>query len=89
MNLIRIACLLLLLSLSSCKTKYATKEFKLSEAPVSPDYGNLENWAAHPKKNDSTIDVFYTTEKKNLRADVFYIYPTLLTDKKNCLSYRL
>ena len=83
MNLTRITCLLLLLSLSSCKTKYATKEFKLSEAPAIPDYSNLENWAAHPKKNDSTIDVFYTTEKKNLRADVFYIYPTLLTDNKN------
>ena len=83
MNFIRITCLLLLLSLLSCKTKYATKEFKLSEAPVTPDYNNLENWAAHPKKNDSIIDIFYTTEKKNLRADVFYIYPTLLTDKKN------
>ena len=83
MNFIRITCFLLLLSLLSCKTKYATKEFKLSEAPVTPDYNNLENWAAHPKKNDSTIDVFYTTEKKNLRADVFYIYPTLLTDNKN------
>ena len=65
------------------KTKYATKEFKVSQIPLSPNYNSLESWAAHPEKNDSIIDVFYTTEKENLKADVFYIYPTLLTSKKN------
>ena len=68
---------------TGCKTKYATKEFKNSQLPVSPNYNNLESWAAHPEKNDSIIDVFYTAEKENLKADVFYIYPTLLTNKKN------
>ena len=68
---------------TGCKTKYATKEFKNSQLPVSPNYNNLESWAAHPEKNDSIIDIFYTAEKENLKADVFYIYPTLLTNKKN------
>ena len=68
---------------TGCKTKYATKEFKASQTPLSPSYNNLESWAAHPDKNDSIIDVFYTTPKENLKADVFYIYPTLLTSKKN------
>ena len=81
--MIRLTILFFTLSFFGCKTKYVSKEFKISEAPLIPDYSNLENWAAHPKKNDSIIDVFYTTEKKNLKADVFYIYPTLLTDNKN------
>ena len=67
---------------TACKTKYATKEFKVSQIPLSPNYNSLESWAAHPEKSDSIIDVFYTTEKENLKADVFYIYPTLLTSKK-------
>ena len=83
MNILRAACILLIFSLISCKTKYATKEFKYSDAPAVPNYENLESWAAHPSKIDSVIDVFYTTEKENLKADVFYIYPTLLTDNKN------
>ena len=83
MNILRAACILLIFSLISCKTKYATKEFKYSDAPAVPNYENLESWAAHPSKTDSVIDIFYTTEKENLKADVFYIYPTLLTDDKN------
>ena len=83
MYLIRIISLLLILSVVSCKTKYATKEFKYSEAPKSPNYSELNSWAAHPEKNDTIIDKFYNTEKKNLKADVFYIYPTLLTNNKN------
>ena len=68
---------------TACKTKYATREFKVSQTPLSPNYNSLESWAAHPDKNDSIIDVFYTTAKKNLKADIFYIYPTLLTSKKD------
>ena len=68
---------------TACKTKYATKEFKNSQLPASPNYKILESWAAHPEKNDSVIDVFYNTKKENLKADVFYIYPTLLTSEKN------
>ena len=83
MNILRAGCILLIFSLISCKTKYSTKEFKYSDAPAVPNYENLESWAAHPSKTDSVIDVFYTTEKENLKADVFYIYPTLLTDNKN------
>ena len=66
-----------------CKSKYATKDFILSESPSPPDYSNLESWAAHPEKNDTIIDLFYNVSKQSLKADVFYIYPTLLTDKKN------
>ena len=83
MQLTRIICLLLILTLVGCKSKYVTKEFKYAEAPKSPDYSKLNSWAAHPDKNDTIIDKFYNDEKKNLKADVFYIYPTLLTNNKN------
>ena len=53
---------------TACKTKYATKEFKVSQIPLSPNYNSLESWAAHPEKNDSIIDVFYTTEKERISA---------------------
>ena len=72
-----------LIFIYSCKTKYATKDFIISEIPSSPNYSKLESWAAHPNKNDSIIDTFYNVEKNDLRADIFYIYPTLLTDKKD------
>ena len=52
---------------TACKTKYATKEFKVYQTPSIPNYKSLESWAAHPEKKDSIIDVFYTTEKENLK----------------------
>ena len=75
--------IIILICLSSCKSKYATKEFVFSEAPIKANYGSLDSWAAHPKKNDSVIDVFYNEDKNDLKADIFYIYPTLLTDKND------
>ena len=68
MYILRSACILLIFSLISCKTKYATKEFKYSDTPEVPNYENLESWAAHPSKTDSVIDIFYTTDKKNLKV---------------------
>ena len=33
-----------------CQTKYATKECATSEIPKTPDYSDLNSWAAHSKK---------------------------------------
>lgn len=47
------------------------------------DYGNLDNWAAHPDKRDNA-DKIPGTElpaKKNLKADVFFIHPTIYSEK--------
>jgi len=74
---------LLCLVLASCKTKYVTKEFKESELSSAPDYNKLSSWAANPEKNDSIIDIFYNSKKNILEADVFYVYPTLLSDKRD------
>ncbi len=72
-----------LISIQSCKIKYATKEFSISEIPIAPDYSKLDSWAAHPQKKDSAIDVFYNVDKNVLKADVFYVYPTLLSNVKD------
>ena len=48
---------------------------------VKPDYSNLNSWLVHPdhvEKNDFLMD---NDGKK--RADVFFIAPTLFSDKKN------
>ena len=64
---------------TACKTKYATKEFKVSQTPLSPDYNSLESWAAHPDKNDSIIDIFYTrvtlvkTQRSNVQNYQFHL----------------
>ena len=67
----------------SCKTTYMSKPFVESEIPKAPDYSNLNSWIAHPKIKDTILNVFYPENIENLKADVFYIYPTLITDKKN------
>lgn len=75
---------MLILSASSCKTNYNTVEFRLKDIPPAPDYSKNESWAVLPNLwNKSLEQVAGTPEKK--RADVFYIYPTLFSNKKsNC-----
>ena len=63
-----------------CKTEYATKDFIISDIPQKPDYSDISSWAAHPQKKEGILNNFYTN-KESLKADVFYIYPTLLTSK--------
>ena len=75
--------ILIFFTLISCKSGFSTKEFKLSEIPESPNYELLSSWAAHPYIDDSLIDKYYSIEKSELKADIFYIYPTLLTSKEN------
>lgn len=70
--------------LSSCKTTYPIKRiFSESKAPFVPNYENEDAWAVLPTKYTKELKEFLTDSIKNLKADVFYIYPTLLTDKKD------
>jgi hypothetical protein len=51
-----------------------------------PDYSNLNYWAAHPwKKNtsDSVPRPLRSSFKKDSSVDVFFLYPTSLTSKKD------
>jgi len=53
------------------------------------DYNNLDYWAAHPDKKDNA-DRIPGTEilaKNNLEADVFFIHPTIYTEKNDQLPW--
>ena len=73
----------------SCKTTYMTKPFVESEIPKEPNYSNLNSWIAHPKIQDTILNNFYPENIDDLKADVFYIYPTLITDKKIILGMQI
>ena len=68
--------------LLSCSSVYKTSEFSLSSSPTEPDYNNEVNWAVLPSLwNQSLEEIVGKPEEK--KADVFYVYPTLLTDKND------
>lgn len=56
-------------------------------API--DYNNLKYWAAHPDKRDNA-DRIPGTEmpaKNNLEADVFFVHPTIYSEKNDKLPW--
>ena len=66
----------------SCKPIYSTTEFNLAQTPKAPNYSNTLSWACIPKKYPAILEeITEKYEKKD--ADVFYLYPTLLLDKKD------
>jgi hypothetical protein len=62
---------------------YKTQEFTTSKSPIVPNYFDEENWAVLPTKYPEKLKLFASKEIDTLRADVFYIYPTLITDKND------
>jgi len=72
---------------SCTKKNYSSKAaYQFNAADKLPDYSHLYYWAAHPwKKNtsDSIPKPLRATYKKDSSADVFFIYPTTLTSKKD------
>jgi hypothetical protein len=73
--------------LVSCsKGVYIVKEdFKNTPTPKSPDYSIEESWAALPTKKDAADSIPLKSSLKNeqafAKADVFFIYPTIFTEK--------
>jgi hypothetical protein len=70
------------LLLSSCRSTYITEAFSDSKIPKKPDYLQEENWAVLPSKNTSKLKDFVAVSDK-LEADVFYVYPTLISGKND------
>ena len=66
----------------SCSTIYKTSEFSIDDNPLAPDYKKEENWAVLPHLWNSSLQEIAGISKKK-KADVFYVYPTLLTDKND------
>ena len=74
-----------LVFLVGCKANYTrvTDTYSKSKAPLAPNYQQEENWAILPSKYTKELKGFLTDSIENLKADVFYIYPTLVTDMKD------
>ncbi|MDP4148232.1 MAG: DUF3089 domain-containing protein [Bacteroidota bacterium] len=60
----------------------AVSAFNPAEDTASPDYSLLENWAAHPDKqdpSDSIPEPLQATSITDTAVDVFFLHPTTLT----------
>lgn len=73
-----------LLLLNSCKTTYDTLSFAATAVPLAPDYSNQKYWAVLPGQYPEDLKEI-TGDYVEKSADVFFVYPTLLTDKKDPL----
>lgn len=67
----------------SCKVKYVSKPFDDNAVPAAPNYGESRYWAVIPDKIPEQLEPFIKEETIKNEVDVFFVYPTLLTDKKN------
>ena len=75
--------LFLLVFLVGCQTTYQTQVFQQKNIPTAPNYEDEKAWAVLPSKYPEELRQFTSNAVKDLKADVFYVYPTLLTDTKD------
>tara|TARA_B100001029_G_scaffold21575_1_gene14474 strand:- start:5189 stop:6211 length:1023 start_codon:yes stop_codon:yes gene_type:complete len=66
----------------NCKTAYKTSAFDEDKIPAKPSYSKNESWAVLPGKYPKDL-IQITGDYIEKQADVFYIYPTLFSDRKN------
>mgnify|MGYP000247621430 CR=1 FL=1 len=69
----------LLVFFTSCGVTYRSKEFVSPNTSIS--YADKKNWAVYAGKAADGKTIGSPT--KNQHADVFFVYPTLLTNKKD------
>jgi hypothetical protein len=67
--------------LGSCRSVMAPA-FSSQQQPAVPNYYNEETWAILPDSYPENLK-YWQTNTTNLEADIFYIYPTLNTEKKD------
>ncbi len=72
--------MIILVAFYSCKTSYQIRNFQDEKIPESPDYSNEKSWAVLPLKYPKSLQKFASKNVESLKADVFYVYPTLLMD---------
>ena len=73
--------------LFSCSDKYAVfkSQYAFKSEDGAPNYSDLDYWAAHPWKKDlsDSIPGPLRGEVTDSIADVFFLYPTSFTERKN------
>ncbi len=78
---------LLLVVVTSCGSKIhiVKSSFNNTPIPQPPDYSKIDSWAAHPNKKDAADSIPINSGLRNLqevaKADVFFVYPTIFTNK--------
>lgn len=75
--------LLLFIFLVGCKSTYKTIGFDNKSVPTAPNYANETSWAVLPTKYPASLQEYAPINIQDLKADVFYVYPTLLLDKND------
>jgi len=78
----KIICISGFILIVSCKSSFVTKPFIYEDIPPIPNYYSEESWAVLPSKYGDELKEFSDTIS-HLSADVFYVYPTLITDRKD------
>jgi hypothetical protein len=85
MRKIYLIILLGMLILSSCSDKYQAyrSKYTFKSKDGSPDFGDLNYWAAHPWKWDPSDSVPrpLRNQQRDSTTDVFFLYPTSYTKK--------
>ncbi len=75
----------ILIVFSSCSDPYRRylSNYHFKSTDKTPDYSNLNYWAAHPLKRDpsDSIPKPVRKEKKDSLVDVFFLHPTIYTGK--------
>ncbi len=68
----------------ACKTYKPRNAYSAGENSIAPDYAKLDNWAAHPQKDDSADQTpdHIAKHTEAYQVDVFFIYPTLYIGDK-------
>ena len=72
-----------LIVIVGCKSTFKTQEFLQKDIPLAPNYDDKNNWAVLPNTYSQGLKEFSSKELDTLQADVFYVYPTLNTDKED------
>jgi len=72
-----------LIILIGCKSSFLFKPIVNDDNPSAPNYNNTESWAVLPSKYPEELKKFLLDSIHELKADVFYIYPTLITSNRD------
>ncbi|MDB4187184.1 DUF3089 domain-containing protein, partial [Flavobacteriaceae bacterium] len=70
------------LLLNSCKPLYKTAPFEETIIPNAPNYADERFWAVLPDNYPPELREI-TGDFEEKQTDVFFVYPTLLTEKKD------
>lgn len=77
------ALVFLIVLFNSCATSYMTQSFSKENSPKIPDYYSDSAWAELPHVPSELKNTHLPNDQYSLEADVFYVYPTLLTSRKD------